>query len=125
MKQSTLVAGKKGEDAAASYLLKKHFTIVERNYRLRNGEIDIIALDQRSRPHSLVFVEVKTRVGDSFGTPLESITYYKLKYLVRTATFYSSAHPKLPQSLRIDAISVYIGKEGEILDIEHVENISQ
>jgi len=125
VRQSTLIAGKIGEDAAVSFLNRLKYHIVERNFRLRNGEIDIIAIDPSTKPNTLVFIEVKTREGNKFGTPLESITYFKLKYLIRTATVYSSFHPKLPQSLRIDAISVWLGVNGEVLDIEHTKNISQ
>lgn len=125
MRQSTLIAGKIGEDAACSFLRKLGYTIVERNFRLRNGEIDIIAIDSSTTPDTLVFVEVKTREGEKFGTPLEAITYFKLKFLIRTATVYSSLHPKLPKNLRIDAISVWIGRNQEVLDVEHVKNISQ
>jgi putative endonuclease len=128
VRQSTLIAGKIGEDAAVSFLKRSDYTIVERNFRLRNGEIDIIVLDPSTGSgmnQTLVFVEVKTREGNRFGTPLEAITYFKLKYLIRTATVYSSMHPKLPKSLRIDAIAVWIGKDREILDIEHTKNISQ
>lgn len=125
MRQSTLIAGRIGEDAAVSFLLKLQYQIVERNFRLRNGEIDIIAIDPTTSPQTLVFIEVKTREGNKFGTPLEAIHYFKLKYLTRTAMVYSTMHPKLPKSLRLDAVAVWIGKEKEILDIEHTKNISQ
>jgi len=125
VRPSNLIAGKRGEDLATAFLEKKGYGIVERNFRTRNGELDIIAIDQSEKPSTLVFVEVKTREGNAFGTPLEAITYYKLKFFIRTATFYSSTHPRLPKSLRIDAIAVSLGPNGEVLDIEHVKNISQ
>jgi putative endonuclease len=128
VKPSTLIAGKKGEDLAAAYLEKKGYGIVERNFRTRNGEIDIVALDPSTgsgKNQTLVFIEVKTREGNSFGTPLEAITFFKLKFLIRTATVYSTTHPRLPKGLRIDAIAVSLGPDGEMIDIEHVKNISQ
>lgn len=125
MRVSTLIAGKIGEDYAASYLEKKGYGIVERNFRTRNGEIDIVAIDQSENPPTLVFIEVKTREGNVYGTPLEAITYYKLKFLTRTALVYSATHPKLPKGLRIDGIGVSVGANNELLDIEHVKNISQ
>lgn len=111
----------------AVFLEKKGYLIVERNFRTRNGEIDIVAIDPStgSGQATLVFVEVKTREGNAYGTPLEAITYFKLKFLIRTATFYSATHPRLPKGLRIDAIAVSLGANGEVLDIEHVKNISQ
>lgn len=120
-----MISGKIGEDHAASFLEKKGYFIVERNFRTRNGEIDIVAIDQSEKSPTLVFIEVKTREGEAFGTPLEAITYYKLKFLIRTATFYSATHPRLPKGLRIDAIAVSLGQNGDVLDIEHVKNISQ
>lgn len=125
MRPSTLIAGRKGEDLATAFLEKKGYGIVQRNFRTRNGEIDIIAIDQSDKPPTLVFVEVKTREGNAFGTPLEAINYYKLKFLIRTAMVYSTMHPKLPKGLRIDAIAVSLGPGGEMIDIEHVKNISQ
>jgi putative endonuclease len=110
---------KKGEDLASNYLKKKGYKIIERNFRQGYGEIDIIA----THKDTLVFVEVKTRRNKSFGTPLESITPWKLKALVKTAMFYKSINPILPELLRIDALSVVLKKDG-MFEIEHVENIS-
>lgn len=125
MRPSTIIAGKKGEDLATVFLEKKGYGIVERNFRTRNGEIDIVAIDQSEKTPILVFIEVKTREGNAFGTPLEAITYFKLKFLIRTAMVYSTTHPRLPKGLRIDAIAVSLGPDGEMIDIEHVKNISQ
>ncbi|MDP3941031.1 MAG: YraN family protein [bacterium] len=125
MRPSTLILGKIGEEYATNCLEKIGYGIVERNFRLRNGEIDIVAIDQKEKPPTLVFVEVKTREGNAYGTPLEAITYYKLKFLIRTAMVYSTMHPRLPKALRIDAIAVSVGPNNELLDIEHVKNISQ
>lgn len=108
-----------GEDIATNYLQKKGYRILERNFRKGYGEIDIIAV----KDNTLVFVEVKTRKSNSYGTPLESITHWKIRPLVRTAEFYAQLHPKLPQLLRIDAISVILQSNDEISTIEHVENI--
>lgn len=111
--------GKKGEDLAVEYLKKKGYKILERNYRKQYAEIDIIALYN----NILVFVEVKTRTSQKFGTPFEAITYWKLKPLVKLAEFYQISHPKLPSSMRIDAISILIDTIGTAT-IEHLENVS-
>lgn len=125
VRRNTLIRGKIGEDAACSFLSHHHYSIVERNFRLRNGEIDIIAIDYSTKPETAVFVEVKTREGEAFGTPLEAITSFKLMYLIRTAQVYSMMHPQLPKSLRIDAIGVWLGPNREILHIEQMKNITQ
>jgi putative endonuclease len=110
---------KLGEDLACEYLKKIGFKILERNYRKTYGEIDIVALDK----NVLTFIEVKTRTSDKFGTPLESITYWKLKSLIKTAQFYKLTHRNLPEGLRIDAVSVILNGK-EVQNIELVKNIS-
>ncbi|MBI2621697.1 MAG: YraN family protein [Candidatus Levybacteria bacterium] len=111
---------KLGEELAVQFLRKRGYKIIDRNFRKGYGEIDIIALQGRT----LVFVEVKTRTSYQFGAPFEQITPFKLHSLVKTAQFYKVLNPKLPQSLRIDAISVLLDYSGDASNIEHVENIS-
>src|SRR3989344_6550689 len=103
-----------GEEIAAKYLLDKGYKIIERNFRKGYGEIDIIAIDK----DTLVFIEVKTRTSRKFGSPLEQITPYKLKALERTSLFYKKLHPKLPDGLRIDAVSVELDSSNNPSNIE-------
>ena len=110
---------KLGEDLACKYLKKLGFKILERNYRKTYGEIDVIALDK----DVLTFVEVKTRTSGQFGTPLESITPWKLKSVIKTAQYYEMTHQKLPKSLRIDAVSVILNGD-KASNIELIKNIS-
>lgn len=110
---------KLGEDKASEYLQKLGFKILERNYRRTYGEIDIIALEK----DILCFIEVKARTSDQFGSPLESITPWKLKSLIKTAQYYKMTKPNLPEALRIDAISVIL-KENSVQNIELTRNIS-
>lgn len=114
-----IIEGRRGEDIAANYLAKKGYKIIDRNFRLRNGEIDIVAMHK----NVLVFVEVKTRTSQDFGTPFEAITPWKINTLLRVAQYYKLTHPKLPEQLRIDAISVELKDFGKPV-IEHIENIS-
>lgn len=109
---------REGEEIAAEYLKNKGYKIIDRNFRARNTELDIVAVHK----DILVFIEVKTRSSDKFGTPLEQIAYFKLKSLIKAAEFYKISHKNLPDQMRIDAISVqYSSTEPKI---EHVENIS-
>ena len=110
----------KGEEIACVYLKKKGFKIIDRNFRKGYGEIDIIAL----KDDVLVFIEVKTRTTKQFGTPLEQIAYFKLRSLIKTAQYYKLLNPKLPDSLRIDAISIILDNSGKASSIEHIENIT-
>ena len=109
-----------GEDKACEYLQKFGYKIIERNFRKRYGEIDIVAICK----DTLVFVEVKTRTSNQFGSLLESINYWKLKSLIKTAQYYRMIHPKLPDSLRIDAVSVILSHDNKVQSIELSKNIS-
>ncbi len=109
-----------GENAACRYLEKKGYEIIERNFRKGYGEIDIVAIQE----NTLVFVEVKTRSSERFGTPFEAISSRKLKKLLAGAKYYKYIlHPELPDDLRIDAIGIMV-KGDEIISIEQIENVS-
>lgn len=117
--------GKLGEEKACEYLKKLGFKIIERNFRRGYGEIDIVALDPSAGSGQvvLVFIEVKTRTSNQFGTPFEGITYWKLKSLIRMAHYYKISHRNLPESLRIDGIAVILDGN-EVQNIELIKNIS-
>ncbi|MGH7202956.1 MAG: YraN family protein [Candidatus Levyibacteriota bacterium] len=124
------IQGKRGEEYAAVFLRSQGWHIIEQNFRIRGGEIDIIAidpgasLDAMEQEKTLVFVEVKTRSSNDFGTPLEAIGYYKLRALIKATQFYKMNHSNLPDLMRIDAVSVMMGANDQLLDIELVKNIS-
>ena len=113
-----------GEKKACEYLKKLGFKIIDRNYRKGYGEIDIVAIEETKNDGKvLVFVEVKTRTSNQFGSPLEGITYWKLKSLIKMAQFYKLTHHNLPESLRIDAVSVTLNGN-QVQAIELTRNIS-
>ncbi|MBI4078855.1 MAG: YraN family protein [Candidatus Levybacteria bacterium] len=116
----------KGENLACNYLKRKGYRIIERNFRKGYGEIDIVALHPAGlgQAQVLVFVEVKTRTSDLFGPPLEAITPWKIRTLVKTAQYYKLLHPQLPDSLRLDAIGVDFFSNPSP-KIEHVKNITE
>lgn len=124
MKISNPIA-KLGEDKACEYLKKMGFKIIERNFRKGYGEIDIVVIDssKKNEGEVLVFVEVKTRTSNQFGSPLEAITYWKLKSLIKMAQYYKMTHPNLPEALRIDAVSVILNGN-KVQNIELTRNIS-
>lgn len=90
MQYSTKKAGEEGEKIAASFLQKKGFSIVDRNYRCRGGEIDLIV----RKGEELHFVEVRSRSSDDFGSPEESLTGFKKNRLHRTAQNYLARFPQ-------------------------------
>ncbi len=114
-----------GEDIACDYLQKNHYTIVERNFHARGGEIDIIAIDTAEKESVLSFVEVKTRKSDAFGSPFEAISYWKLKALKKTAIYYTILHKNLPISLRMDAVGVTLSQSNAVIKVELLKNITE
>jgi len=107
-----------GEDLACKYLIGKGYKIIERNFRKKYQEIDIIAV----YGSTLVFIEVKTRRSDSYGSPFEGIASWKVRNLVKLAQLYKLMHPNLPDDMRIDAVGVTFRNDKP--EIEHLENIS-
>ena len=111
---STKIQGDIGEELACEYLLQNGYKILERNFRIRGGEIDIVAFDGET----LVYIEVKTRTSYQFGRPEESITLRKLKFLERAAKFFRIKRKnliRLPDLERIDFVGVDLsGSEPQI-----------
>jgi putative endonuclease len=110
--------GDSGERLAVAHLEAKGYSIIERNFRVREGEIDIVA----TRDGLLVFVEVKIRRGSSSGTAAESITPIKQKRLLALADSYGQRRDGLPEQRRIDVIAVDLMPDGRLLRLEHIEN---
>ncbi len=105
-----------GERVAAAHLAAKGYRIRARNFRCREGEIDIVAEDG----DCLVFVEVRTRRGDAFGTPAESVTAAKERRLLTVAKAYLQEHPDVPANQRIDGVGVELSR-GRLLAVQHIE----
>ena len=110
--------GRRGESIAAAFLIAAGMTVVERNWRCPQGEIDIVATDAGET----VFVEVKTRSSLAFGHPLEAITVAKLARLRRLAAAWCEAHPANHDQIRIDAIAVIAPPIGEA-EVEHLVRV--
>lgn len=112
--KSTKQIGDLGEKLAEKYLKKEGYEIIEKNFRTRFGEIDIIAIDE----DTLVFVEVKAKRGDRFGDPGEMITPQKIEKIKRTAKHFLTEKDLCDISWRIDAILIRKEK------IEHIKNLT-
>ncbi len=115
-----LKLGQTGEQIAADHLVHRGFKILERNYRTRWGELDIIATDG----NTLVFCEVKTRVAPGAGRdPLESVDHRKRVRLRRLAGRWIAErrdHPRVAD-LRFDAIGVTLDAGGKLVRLDHLE----
>jgi putative endonuclease len=110
--------GALGEKIAAEYLTGLGYMIRERNVRLREGEIDIIA----EKDEFLVFIEVRTRTSNSYGTPEESVTTQKKERLIALAEAYIEDRDDLPSSWRIDVVAIELGPKREVSRLEIIEN---
>lgn len=110
--------GELGENIAAKFLKKRGYKLIERNYRCREGEVDIIARHK----DCLVFVEVRTRTGSTFGSPEESVTAVKKDRLITAALTYLQTHRDLPSDWRIDMVAVELDSRGKPSRVEVIEN---
>jgi putative endonuclease len=117
--------GDEGEEIAAVYLASLGFVIVERKYRSKTGEIDLIAV----RGRLLVFCEVKSRRSLLFGLPSEAVDAGKIRHIRRTASWYLTQKMRIKYlyddfDIRFDVIEVVFvcGAEGEDHEVRHIEN---
>ena len=108
--------GREGERIAEAYFKKKGYKIVERNYRCVLGELDLIVLDRRV----LVFVEVKTRTGNGFGTPFEAVELRKQQKMIQAAQYFIAQKGLQQRDSRFDVVGIsWPGREPMV---EHIEN---
>lgn len=111
------ILGRYGEQQAANYLSNLGYEIIDRNWRCRVGEIDLVARD-RDR---LVFIEVKTRNGQGFGHPFEAITHAKVSRMRRLVAEWCKAREISSVQVRLDAVSVLVSA-GRV-NIEHLKQV--
>jgi putative endonuclease len=110
--------GRRGEELATAFLVDAGYTILDRNWRCAQGEIDVVAFDGTET----AFVEVKTRTSVAFGHPLEAVTTLKLARLRRLATAWCAAHPGNHDRIRVDVIAVIAPRFGDP-EIEHLKRV--
>ena len=103
--------GVEGETLAATYLEQQGYRILERNFRFDRGEVDLVA----EEGEELVFVEVKTRYGEKFGTPEEAMTTKKETLMKKVAEGYLHVHQIDQHACRFDVVAItFIGGESRI-----------
>ncbi len=110
--------GRTGERLAADKLISCGYHILERNFRCRYGEIDLVAEDE----HDLVFVEVKTRRGDACGRPEEAVTPRKQRKIIEVAGYYLDLHECWERSWRVDVVAVQLSTGGKLEEIRHYQH---
>lgn len=110
------ILGKEGEDQAARFLMKQGYQIMERNYRTRGGEIDLIALHEGA----VVFVEVKTRTSSAFGAPELAVNARKQQRMVKAALGYINYKQFHQVPCRFDVVA--ISKAANKKEVELIRN---
>lgn len=107
--------GREGEELATAFLRQKGYTILEKNYKTRFGEIDIIAKDR----DVFVFIEVKTRADITFGYPFEAVNPRKREKIRKVALFFMKKLKKEVPA-RFDVLSIYF--EHGRQQVEHIQD---
>ncbi|MFV1857844.1 MAG: YraN family protein [Anaerolineales bacterium] len=110
--------GTLGESLAADYLLNHGYRILDRNWRWRGGEIDLIA----EKDGGIIFVEVKARRSHSFGTPQEAVTRAKQQKLIQSAYAYLEDSSYAQSPWRIDVVALDLHSDGRVDRLDHIEN---
>ncbi len=134
---STRDLGSVGEELATKFLQKKGYKILGKNFHSKLGEIDIIALDPStdstgspqagSGQGTLVFVEVKARWTKEYGPPEEAVTPRKIRSIIKTGQYYKLLHPKLPEALRIDVVTIDFTEAQpiEAAEVKLIKNVTE
>ena len=111
--------GRYGEQVAVEHLLAFGWEVLDRNWRCRHGELDVVARDGRS----LVFVEVKTRRSVVCGHPAEAVTPAKLVRLRQLAAAWLAAHGEHAPAVRIDVVAIVRPASGPAL-VDHLRGVA-
>lgn len=108
-----------GEEIAKEFLKKKGYKIIEHNYKTKYGEIDLVC----QRGKELIIVEVRTKTGENFGTPEESLDKKKIRKVWLNALAYAGKN-NWKGDYRVDAVCIVLRPEGGVERLEHYENIT-
>lgn len=110
--------GNHGENLACEYLISKGYKILTRNYKIKIGELDIIA----RRDDLLICIEVKTRRSLNYGHGLESITWKKRQTIRKLAEYYYVSLNNPALKVRIDVIDIVLNQDESLQQLRHIEN---
>ncbi len=116
-KNSNRTLGKSGEKAALNFFTQRGYTLLERNYRVPCGEIDLIFEKQQV----LIFVEVKARRSSRYGLPQEAVGHTKQQRIIKAAMWYCQEKGLQDCELRFDVIALMFHPDGRC-DVDHIPN---
>ncbi len=117
--KGNISVGRLGEEVATAFLTARGYRLLERNFRCKGGEVDIIARDPADS--SLVFVEVKARRGLSYGVPQLAVTPFKQRQISKAALTWLSKKRLHDTNARFDVIAILLD-EGGHHKVEHIQN---
>jgi putative endonuclease len=109
--------GREGEEVAARFLEQQGIKIIEKNFRSHQGEVDIVARDEKY----LVFVEVKYYSFRSFSVPLYAVRRNKKDSIIHAARLYLHKHKQYDEPCRFDVVAIYKNRIGQTI-VEHIKN---
>jgi putative endonuclease len=115
---SSTTTGRRGEEMAIRHCRGLGFEILATNYRKPFGEVDIVARDGRT----IVFVEVKTRRSQAFGSPFEAVDARKQRQLVRIALDFLQCRDLTDVAARFDVIAITVDQKGQPMQLEHLRH---
>lgn len=114
-----LALGAQGEQLAVEHLQARGLVVLDRNWRCRDGELDVVVTDGST----LVVVEVKTRSGLGYGRPAEAVTPVKLARMRRLAQLWLAAHHVRWVEVRFDVVGVVLHRSGAPAEVEHLVGV--
>lgn len=107
-----------GERVARAHLEAKGYRVLATKFRVREGEVDIVA----EHDGTVVFVEVKTRRGGAMGPAVEAVDARKAQRLLLAAEAFAQRHDGLPPGRRIDLIAIDLDARGRVASLQHIES---
>lgn len=119
MKKYNKDIGNYGENLALDYLKRNNYDVIYRNFRTRNGEIDIIC---KLKGDLIIFIEVKSRYSYNFGFPSEAVTYFKQKQIINMSKYFLFKHKLFNYNCRFDVIEIYFNKDNDLYNINHIKD---
>jgi putative endonuclease len=110
---NNLSFGKRGEEAAVDFLKVNGYKILSRNFKTKLGEVDIIACDK----DTYCFIEVKTRISDSFGLPKEAVSKSKQRQIAKAALMFLKQKSLFDKKARFDVVSIMYQNRSPVIDL--------
>ena len=121
MKYNNKKIGDLGENIAVDYLYSIGYSIIEKNFRCKTGEIDIISQNK----NTICFIEVKTRHSKNYGEPCEAVNHFKRIKIYRTAYIYVQKNKLYKYNIRFDIIEIMINSNKNSYNIKLIKNAFQ